>query len=158
MPQLEPCRALSLQLNFVASPCPALSLLARRTCHNLHPPACAGVALNTQQVHPEQAELLLVAAGSAAAGFPAAGAAQRSAAGWCSHAGGSRATKTSPQVMILGSPSIYIQQRVSPSKDRPDLLRVRVRKVVSGVCGCVSRASRGWHRVGGYRESVVGQW
>ena len=97
----------------------------------------AGVALNAHQVHPEQAELLLVAAGAAAP--PAgAGAAQRTAAGQCSHAGRSRATRTPPQVMILGSLSIYIQRRLSPCKDRPDFLRARVREVVSGICGCVS--------------------
>jgi len=64
----------------LAPPSPALSLLARRVSHDLHPPVCAGVALNAQQVHPEQAELLLVAAGAAAP--PAgAGATQRTAAG-----------------------------------------------------------------------------
>ena len=63
---------------------------------------------------------------------------QRTAAGQCSHAGRSRATRTPPQVMILGSSSIYNQRRLSPCKDRPDFLRARVREVASGICGCVS--------------------
>ena len=35
------------------------------------------MAANIHELHPDQAELLLVAAGAAAAGFPAAGAAER---------------------------------------------------------------------------------
>ena len=48
-----------------------------RDPHDLHLLTCAGMALNTHEVHPERAELLLGAAGAAAAGSPAA---------WCCEA------------------------------------------------------------------------
>ena len=96
-----------------ASPCRALSLLAWRDPHDLHLLTCAGMALNNHEVHPERAELLLGAAGAAAAGSPAACAARRRVGGWCSRAGGPRATSTSPQSMILGIFSIYIRRTIS---------------------------------------------
>ena len=76
-----------------------------RDPHDLHPLTCAGMALNTHEVHHEQAELLLGAAGAAAAGFPAACAAKRSVGGWCLRAGGPRATKT--WLASVDDPGVY---------------------------------------------------
>ena len=95
-----------------------------RDFHDPYLLACAGMTVNTHEVHPEPVELLPVAAGAAAAGFLAAGAAERSIACWCSLAGGSRATSTSPRSTIPGSKIISVQRRRSPLKDRPDFLSI----------------------------------
>ena len=81
-----------------------------RDPHDLHLLTCAGMALNTHEVHPERTELLLGAAGAAAAGFPAACAARRRVVSWCSRADGPRATSPWPQSMIPGIFGIYVRR------------------------------------------------
>ena len=116
-----------------------------RDPHDSHLLTCAGMALNNHEVHPERAELLLGAAGAAAAGSPAACAARRRVDSWCSRADGPRATRTSPQVTIPGTFGIYVRSTeqivVQRSSDR---LLVCVRAVVSLSLFGVPVASESW--------------
>ena len=97
------------------------------------------MALNTHETHPEQAELLLGAAGAAAAGYPAACAARRRVDGWCSRAGGPRATSPSPRSMIPGTFGIFVQRRISSLKiDEPFASLCACGRSVVSVCGSCS--------------------
>mmetsp|Transcript_13208 Transcript_13208/g.26805 ORF Transcript_13208/g.26805 Transcript_13208/m.26805 type:complete len:99 (+) Transcript_13208:58-354(+) len=68
----------------------------------------SGMPINNYPVHPRPGELLLASAGAPAARSDRVGLRKRCVDGWCWHAGGSRATSSSPQAMVLGSKSISV--------------------------------------------------
>ena len=102
-PPSNPTSTLTPAAPFGALACPAQTLLTAREFHDLLLLACAGMAVNIHCVHPEQAELLLDAAAAPAVRFRSADAARPRAAGWCSRATSSRATRSPPLTTIKGS-------------------------------------------------------